>query len=180
LAVLPAASSTSVIVGGIVPGGGGVPPVVMVPAPVKVRVIVRPLRAPVPVRDGKDPVAPAKLPVPPVTVAEPARGPPVNADNGSFTVPVMVPGPPVVSVMVKGALRFPDESGAREAVALNVPLPILVRVAGPVTEMVAPTLPVALVTFSVVLVVAACAPAPTSSAAKPKIVTIARFIDLLK
>src|SRR5437879_2752088 len=161
-------------------GGPVVPPRVTVPVPLKLRVMVAPTD-PVPVRVGKDPVAPAKFPVPLVTVAEPVRGPPVNADGGTFTVPRMVPGPPVAlgNVMVKGTLKFPDESGVREIVAAMVPLTVLpplprfVRLAGPETEMVAPMLPVA---FTVNVVVTACAPT-LSSRARPEIEN-RRFISL--
>ena len=94
-----------------------------------------------------------------MTVAEPVPEP-LSTSGGIFSVPTIVPP---VSVMVNGALKFPAESGVRDTDPLNVPLPIFVSVAVPVTEMLAPTLPVAF-TVNVVLIVAAGAAAPTSSA----------------
>ena len=73
------------------------------------------------------------------------------------------------------ALRLPDESGARDTVALNVPLPtLLLRVAVPV-RVVDPVstkgpLPVAV---NVVLTVAACAEAQKARAKlQPKSVLV--------
>src|ERR1019366_5934427 len=130
---------------------------------------------PVPARDGKDPPLTPGY-VPPVMVAEPVPEPVSNA-GGIFSVPVIVPAPPV-SVMVKGALKFPVESGVRETDPLNVPLPIFVSVAVPVAEMpLRPMLPDAF-TVNVVLIVAAGAAAPTSSA-KAKVENV-RFIGLLE
>src|SRR5258708_2570305 len=75
---------------------------------------------------------------------------------GIFSVPVILS--PVVKVIVNGALKFPEEAGDRETVALNVPLPILVRVAVPFAVILTPKVPVAC-TLSVVFTVAACNPA---------------------
>src|SRR5436309_6080924 len=107
------------------------PPVLIVPAPLKLMVPARIFS--VPVRLGKDPVAPARLPVPAVTVAEPVRLP-VSADNGIFSVPVIVPVVPLVTLIVNVPLRFCEESGVVGIEPLNVPLPIPVRVAGPVAD----------------------------------------------
>src|SRR5262245_9330915 len=93
--VLAAASCTAVMVGvGVV---GPPPPVVMLPAPLKLRESVG-ITERLPVRVGNDPVAPEKLPVPPVTVADPVSEPPVSAVAGIFKVPVIVPVVPVVRV----------------------------------------------------------------------------------
>src|ERR1017187_8830560 len=99
LGVLLAASCTALMVG---TGGGGVPPVVIVPAPVKVSVTDNPSDAE-PVRVGKDPVAVAYAPAPPEMVAEPLRVGLVSAEDGIFNVPLILSVPPV-SAMVKGTL----------------------------------------------------------------------------
>ena len=63
---------------------------------------------------------------------------------------------PPDSVIVKGALRFPDEVGVKDTVPAIVPFPMFVKVAVPLkVAPVAPMLPVAFVTVNVVLIVAA-------------------------
>src|ERR1035437_8342879 len=100
------------------------PPVMIVPAPVKLRVMPVAPNDPEPVRDGKDPpVTPALARAPPVTANEPpVKLVPEIADVGSFNVPVMLSVPPV-SAMVKETLN-PEASCVRDG-ELNVPLPML-------------------------------------------------------
>jgi len=133
----------------------GVPPVpppgmVSVPEPVMLKVPLPDPLAPVPVPDAvtlKVPVAPAKPSVPlekemvagPLVFGVPAR---TCASSVSEPVssPVSVPvGLPLVIVMVIGA--EPDSRAvARVKFELNVPVPMLVRVAVPVAEMLPPEL----------------------------------------
>ena len=94
-------------------------------------------------------------------MAEPVREPPVSAVAGMVAVPVRVPPE---RVMVNGKLMLAPLTLVSEKVALMVPVPMPLRLAGPVTVMVVPIEPVALVTVNVVLVVAACAPAAMVSA----------------
>src|ERR1035437_2022653 len=103
--------------------GGGVPPVTIVPAPVKVRAMDRPIVAE-PDRDGNDPPVTATMArEPPVTAIEPpVKLVPEIAATGSLKVPANLSDP--ASVMVKGPLRLFDESGVRGTVELNVPLPM--------------------------------------------------------
>jgi hypothetical protein len=103
----------------------------------------------VPARDGNEPVAPAKFPVPPVTVADPVPEP-LSIVAGTVRVPVIVPVVPLVKVIVYGAVNV-----VRLKVAVNVPLPMFVKVAVPLTATpVAPIEPVPF-TVNVVFVVAA-------------------------
>src|SRR5215471_16181961 len=145
------------VVGPVGPVGPVVPPVVTVPAPLKVSVMpvmIEP--AADPVSEGNEPVAPAYVPVPPVTVAEPLPevAAPVSSVAGIERVPVMVPPPPE-SVMVKGALTVVPVMAVRETVELNVPLPILIKLAVPVADALVPEMVSVAVTVNVVLTVAA-------------------------
>src|SRR5258707_11135150 len=122
----------------------------------KVKLIPEAAREPVPAREGKLPVASEYAPVPPLMVADPVPEP-LRTFAGIFSVPLILS--PVVNVIVNGALKFPDGSGDKETVPLNVPLPILVRVAGPLAVIPEPpTVPVAC-TVRLVFTVAACNPA---------------------
>src|SRR3954447_6844113 len=95
---------------------GPPPPVVIVPAPLKLSEVAG-TSDNVPVRVGKEPTAPAYVPVPPVTVAEPARGP-VSDEESTVSVPVMVP--PLARVIVYGPLMVAPS----ERVPLMVPFPM--------------------------------------------------------
>jgi hypothetical protein len=112
--------------------------------------------------------------VPPVTVAEPVPDP-VRTVVGKVIVPVIVPPD---NVMVK----LPVILAPRVTVALNVPDPMLVKVAGPDTVYdVVPMVTVALVTVSVVdVVVAAFAMAPTKTARAQVFVIFFIFCNLLR
>jgi hypothetical protein len=76
----------------------------------------------------------------------------------------MVPPPPD-SVIVNGAVTVVPVIPVRETVAVNVPLPIFGRVAGPVALNPVPeNETTAFVTVKLVLMVAACAPAENNRA----------------
>ena len=104
------------------------------------------------------------------------QGPPASADGGIFNVPAIVLAPPV-SVMVKGALRFPVEAVSEGADI--VPLQMFVSVTCPFERLaLKPRLTVALVTLNLVLMVAAGAAAHTSNA--KAILEKVRFIGPLE
>jgi hypothetical protein len=158
-AVLLAASRTAVTVG--VGGPVGPPLVLIVPAPVKLR--VRPLISEpetVPFNVGNDPVAPAYAPVLVVLIVAdpvPVFAWPEISESGTDNVPFRVPSD---SVMVKSILTGSDAIALSGALALNCPLPIPERVAGPAAVApLAPIVTVALETVNVVFTVAADAPA---------------------
>src|SRR5579871_1831798 len=148
------------------------PLVLMVPAPVKLRVRLPVVveRLPVPVSEGNVPVQPAEVPVPPVIVAEPVTEPvPLMIEIGMESFPdSALP----VYVIVKGADRLPLASGVNASVALNWPLwPFAtpVRVAVPVAlTPLAVKLPVAFTVRVVLMVSASAAPATSSNTASSR------------
>jgi hypothetical protein len=132
---------------------------------VKVRLKPPAVRAPVPVKVGNVPVAPAYVPVPLVMVAFAVPAPPVKTAAGIESVPVSVLPP--LRVIVKPALKLPDESTlVKVAVAINAPLPILLRFAVPAAVMVVPAITPVAFTDKVVLTVAACDAAQSNTPIK--------------
>jgi len=151
------------------------PPVVIAPGPLKVRLIVVPLREPLPV-SAKEPVAPAYVPVPPVTVADPLEGALLVGEMieaGTVIFPVKVPVAPLVNVMVNGATKLVPLMLLKETVEVKVPLPTLfVNDAVPLRLTLAPLKGPLAVTDIAVLTVAAPA-AAAARIAKPHIFPIA-------
>jgi hypothetical protein len=98
-----------------------------------------------------------------VAFAVPA--PPVKTAAGIESVPVSVLPP--LRVIVKPALKLPDESTlVKVAVAINAPLPILLRFAVPAAVMVVPAITPVAFTDKVVLTVAACDAAQSNTPIK--------------
>lgn len=150
------------------------PPMVIEPAPVKVK--VKPpvaVTAIVPVRDGKEPTAADRFCVPPYIDADPvALWPMYVTKFCSAMVPVSVPVVPLFRVIVNGV---GVEIVARFALALNVPLPMFafVKVTGPENVMPdALSLPVAFVTVIVVFVAVAAWAAMHASEARAKTASV--------
>src|SRR5579883_1031472 len=141
------------MLGGTCAGG---PPVTTVPLPVRLMVRFGTDPLAVMFNVGNEPVAPAYAPVPSVIVADPVPDWPEMALNGRLMFPLML-SVPLLNAMVKGTVRFWPPLPRLEAdpVALKVPLPMFVSVAGPLTVMLRPNETVAFVTVKVVLIVVA-------------------------
>jgi hypothetical protein len=107
----------------VIAGGGAVtvPPVVIVPLPVKVSVMPETPADPDPFNVVNEPVSPAKLPVALVIVADTVPEPDSTAIGIVRVPPRVLPE----IVMVNGALRFVPLNEVRETVELKVPLPLI-------------------------------------------------------